>query len=243
MHWLFGILSAFVALMLLINVLRGPTCAFYIRTAVQNERPLSINRLRTANKVLARVKPFIRQHQGDLSEMSLRRVFNEDPGPVDRPDARAGLKPATAALFNIHLYTFSLLILLGMVAAVFYFHQNVMITLVETAVGLAVAILIIVALIRQYQYRMDAGIRRISWISAVFTGLYFLGGYIVLIYSSFKDPEMIRNQWEMIQYISSLSPHSHPLLFWNNLATVILAPALGMTGLLLVKRTQIQSRS
>ena len=48
MNWLFGILAALGALILLINVLRGPTCAFYIRTAVQNERQLSVNRLREA---------------------------------------------------------------------------------------------------------------------------------------------------------------------------------------------------
>lgn len=55
----------FVAL--IINIFLGPTCACYIRTAVQTERVPAISRLRTARKFIARVEPLITTAQGSLS--------------------------------------------------------------------------------------------------------------------------------------------------------------------------------
>jgi hypothetical protein len=50
---------------LLINVLRGPTCAFYVRTAVQMERVPAIGRVRAAKRFLARIEPLINETQGE----------------------------------------------------------------------------------------------------------------------------------------------------------------------------------
>ncbi|HWN96814.1 MAG TPA: hypothetical protein VNT99_17430 [Methylomirabilota bacterium] len=53
---------------LLINVLRGPTCAFYIRTAVQTERVPAVSRVRAAEKFIARVEPLVKAAQGEWPE-------------------------------------------------------------------------------------------------------------------------------------------------------------------------------
>lgn len=62
-----SIITGVCTLPLLINLLRGPTCACHIRTAVQTEKLSSLGRLRTARKVLNLLKPLIAQVQGALA--------------------------------------------------------------------------------------------------------------------------------------------------------------------------------
>ena len=54
-----GIMAGLMILNLGINYYRGPTCAAYIQTAVQNEKLHSMVRLKKAQKVLDTLKPVI----------------------------------------------------------------------------------------------------------------------------------------------------------------------------------------
>ena len=65
MAWL---VVAAMLLALLINALRGPTCRCQLITAVHQETLPSLNRLKTANKVLDILRQRIRQAQRDLAE-------------------------------------------------------------------------------------------------------------------------------------------------------------------------------
>jgi hypothetical protein len=55
----FGIFSGLFLLAALINHLLGPTCLCTIRTAVQTQELPSLNRIRTAHKAFARIRPAI----------------------------------------------------------------------------------------------------------------------------------------------------------------------------------------
>lgn len=61
------IVISFLVLILAINVALGPTCKCWIRTAVKSERIESLGRLRKARKVLAALRPFILEAQGELT--------------------------------------------------------------------------------------------------------------------------------------------------------------------------------
>ncbi len=50
---------------LLINLVRGPTCTCYLRTAVQTEELPSLSRVRRARKALDRLRPLIAAAQGN----------------------------------------------------------------------------------------------------------------------------------------------------------------------------------
>jgi hypothetical protein len=56
---------------LIINVALGPTCAFYVRTAVQAERLAAVSRTRAAEKFIARIQPLITAAQGELPREEL----------------------------------------------------------------------------------------------------------------------------------------------------------------------------
>ncbi len=61
-----GILTACAAGPLVVNLLLGPTCVCYLRTAVQMERLAAIKRRRKAEWILDRLRPFVAAAQGTL---------------------------------------------------------------------------------------------------------------------------------------------------------------------------------
>jgi uncharacterized membrane protein required for colicin V production len=66
MAWVFGCIAGLFVLALLINILRGPTCSFHMRTAVQVENFPSVHRLRVARHTLKQLRPLIAAAQGQL---------------------------------------------------------------------------------------------------------------------------------------------------------------------------------
>ncbi|HEY1662130.1 MAG TPA: hypothetical protein VGI03_06900 [Verrucomicrobiae bacterium] len=58
------ILLAIFGLFLVINLIHGPTCKTYLRTAVQTEELAALSRVRRANKALAKIRPLIVAAQG-----------------------------------------------------------------------------------------------------------------------------------------------------------------------------------
>jgi hypothetical protein len=61
------IMTSVFGVFLLVNSLSGPTCVCQLRTAVQTEEMPSLRRLWRARKVIARVRPFIAEAQGQLA--------------------------------------------------------------------------------------------------------------------------------------------------------------------------------
>ena len=62
-----GAVAGIFLLALALNIARGPTCVCQIRTAVQTRALPSLNRLRRAAKVIARLRPIIEAAQGPLT--------------------------------------------------------------------------------------------------------------------------------------------------------------------------------
>ena len=88
--WL--ILSAMLLLVVLINNIRGTSCACYLRTAVQIERLPSLNRVRKARRVLNRIRPLMAAVQG--GELSAEAVATQMREWVT---SSSGIAPATTA--------------------------------------------------------------------------------------------------------------------------------------------------
>jgi hypothetical protein len=60
------ILAGIFGIILLINLVLGPTVRTYLKSAVQTEELGSLNRLRRAHKAIARLEPLIITAQGRL---------------------------------------------------------------------------------------------------------------------------------------------------------------------------------
>lgn len=81
-------IAAFFGVCLLANTLAGPTCACYIRSAVQTERLTPLTRIRTARRLLKRIRPLIAEQQGSLSrEDLLLRMAGAKGSPTNVAEA------------------------------------------------------------------------------------------------------------------------------------------------------------
>ena len=74
-----GVFAVIFLVALLIHLLLGPTCAVFVRTAVQTEKLPTLKRLRAARKFLARLRPLVTAVQGQLSPAELAMQFNAPP--------------------------------------------------------------------------------------------------------------------------------------------------------------------
>jgi hypothetical protein len=84
------IISAIVGIFLLANAIAGPSCRCSIRTAVQTNELLSLNRFRSTRKVLARLRPLIAAAQGELTpEEIAARMRERQPTPTVASDIPA----------------------------------------------------------------------------------------------------------------------------------------------------------
>jgi hypothetical protein len=64
----FGFFAGVFLIAVLINVLRGPTCRATLRTAVQTQDLPSLNRVRTARKLLGLLQPRIMAAQQEIEQ-------------------------------------------------------------------------------------------------------------------------------------------------------------------------------
>ena len=62
------VMTGLLAAIITVNWLIGPACVCHVRTAVQQEELPSLRRIRTARRVLRRIRPFIEQAQGGAIE-------------------------------------------------------------------------------------------------------------------------------------------------------------------------------
>jgi hypothetical protein len=92
-RWLFAIVAALFFLVLAVNLARGPTCVCHLRTAVQTEPLVSLNRVRRARRVLDRLRPLILQAQGPLAPEDIPALLQT----TTTPGAGAEASPAATS--------------------------------------------------------------------------------------------------------------------------------------------------
>ena len=68
-------------------------------------------------------------------------------------------------------------------------------------------------------------------------GITFVAGYVASMAFAFRNPAVMYNQWELLKYMSSLSPWENPLVLGIDIFSMGGALLLGIAGLLLLKRS------
>lgn len=93
---IFAGLTGVCALVLVINLVQGPTCTCEIRTLVQTER-LPLSRIRKVRKFLDHVRPLIASAQGQLTSEEVAARLSEPPLAEPAPVAPAPAPVAVAS--------------------------------------------------------------------------------------------------------------------------------------------------
>lgn len=218
------VLAPFSVVPLVWNLLLGPTCVCLLGTAVQTTKMPTLGRLRTARRVVARIKPLIEAVQGPLPPDALRELEARKPAPpaVAAPPviAAAGLPPRA---YNGRVHAWLCWLLLADLPATVldYFFETA-----GRALGLTVfaatGVAAVIALVRQRQASLPRALKRMPWIVlGLFGGSLAVGnvyGVVLLMQGRMADAQDLR-VWE------------EPFLFGMAVVTTAIAVMLGAYGL------------
>jgi hypothetical protein len=229
----FGILLA-------CNVIMGPTCETTIQTAVQTEKLYPLNRLRTAQKVMDRLSPLIIAVQGEIDSLAMggQPARTEPPKPANQlpAGAKAVVRPPTPDKGYAHLALFGLIVLDMVIVLLNTGLHLAALALVSTVVSLVLAVSVIVALVRQTDNRMPRPIRVLTWTALVHVCLSWIMGYVFTMAMFFKNPQVLSNQWHMLEYVASMTFFQSPLVSTIHCLTIGGAIGIGIPGLVLLNQ-------
>jgi hypothetical protein len=232
----FGIMAGLFLLILLFNCLLGPTCECHLRTAVQTEKLLSLNRLKYMRKAMDSLRPLIEKAQGTLTSEAIEENALKETRQATSPSATGKARKALRhEQGSFHSILFCLLLVWGLFAGIFIFYNHVAVTLLSSAITMATGVFVIIALVKQHDSDMKNSVRAVTWTTLGFVCIDFFLSYILFFVTMVKHPEAVRNQWELFKAFSNLSPMDSPWLMGIAVFSVVCSFTLGVSGLISLK--------
>ena len=233
------IIAISILSILIINVIKGPTCETHLLTAVQTEKLHSLNRIQTTQAVMNQLKPIIERFQGHLAPETLVQQRAElSNTKKKRPPTRLTQGAAIVRKHEsgrVHLLLFALLSLNGLIVAVGFVLTHVGLTFLGGAVMLMMGICVVVALVKQHESTLQHPLRSMTWAALAYVCFSFICSYIISIGLAFKNPDIVHNQWEMIKLISNTTPWDNGLMMTLNVIALSAALGIGLPGLWLLR--------
>jgi hypothetical protein len=239
-----GILFGTMLVILLINLVRGASCVCHLITAVHTEQLPSLNRLKTARKAVARLRPLIEAAQGAVTPELLQAAAATPAIDARRPFATVsarGRLPVRHDGGNIHAALFAMLTAVGLWRLLELFDNGVAIAIVSIMLNTSLMGLTIWALIRQLDTDLPVGVRRLAISSLGNILLSGLIGFSTMIIWLVDHPRArVDDQWQLLKAYADLSPLSSMWLTGLYTVTIVLTVGLGVPGLLLLQRHRRQ---
>lgn len=235
-----GIMAVSFLIILSINWLCGPTCVMHICTAVQNEKLPSLHRLKSAQKVMDRLKPLIEKVQGRLTPEVLNQnlLKGHTPGATSLSPSLSGqsVKPIRSESGIAHLLLFSLILLDGLLILLNAHFQMKTLTLLSTLTNMGIGISVVIALVKQRESNIPKALCNLTWIGLGFVCISFLLGSVFTMVLYFKNPGIMGNQWKLIELVAAMSFFENPFVASLNILSLGGTFCLGIPGLMLVDK-------
>lgn len=230
-------MAGLTAIFFVINWLRGPTCVSHLHTAVQTEKLHSLYRLKTAIKIMNRLRPLIEQDQGKLAREDIRENGVKASTAV-RSAVHKGMADLTAVQdgMTVHKVLFSILIFDALVTSLDLFYNQVIITLVGSIISMTACVTVIMALVRQHGNNLKKSLRMITWTALVYLCINLFVGYIFYFVVVFRNPKISHNQWEIIKAMSQMSPGDSPIMMGVYIFSICSSLIIGLSGLIISMR-------
>ena len=235
-----GIMAGCFVVFLAVNWFRGPTCVTHLRTAVQNEKLPSLDRLHTAQKVMDHLRSIIENVQGPLTGESLNQNFvkQQKPGSggMTSTSSSQTLKSLRSESGLAHFFLFSLMLLDGLLILINAQFHMVTLTLLGMAIYMGVGICIIIALVKQRGSDIPKALGNLTWVGLVYVCVSFVLGQIHKMVLFFQNPTIMGNHWKLMELTAAMSFFENPFVSILNILTLFGAICLGIPGLLLVDK-------
>lgn len=231
-------IAAVFGLVLIINSLFGPTCECHLQTAVQREQLPSLGRLRTARKVLERLRPRIEQAQGNLSADEAReRAAVLAAAPVAPALSRPGVVPDVRAYRgSFHTILFALLVVDGLLNLAAVFANSEPLAVLQMVVIFGTVLTLVAALIRQQDTDLSSTVRRATWTVLGYLCVLLVFGFVLHVAHAAQSPGEFRNEYTALKHYASLDPFEHTWLLVSFIVLGICSTALGIVGVVLMSR-------
>ncbi len=231
-------------LLLLVNWLRGPTCAAHLRTAVQLAELPTLGRLRGARKAVALLKPRIAAAQGVLAPEAVPLAVREGPPDPGRavPPAVPAPVPAARDAGRAHEFLFYALVVDGIVSILSFQVRSPWVGLLGIAPFIGVTALLIAAMIRQRQRPVPPGLRTALWATVGYWSLNVVVSYAYALSAVMKNPKIGQSQWELMKHLASIRPADSPLGLFAHLFGIVCPLAIGGAGLVALLRHRDRER-
>jgi hypothetical protein len=234
--------AAAILLILLINVLKGPTCETVLLTAVQTEKLYSLHRLKTTEPVMNRLRSIIERRQGRIDpNLFDKQSVSSSTRRTHQPPGGAKQRTLSAQRHEHgreHLFLFALLVADGLIVAAGFMLTHVALTVVGSAITMLLGICVVVALVKQHQSNLKRPLRTLTWAALGYVCFSFIAGYIISMGIAFRHPEILRNQWELLKLFAAASPWESPLIMTVNIIAISGATVIGIPGLFMLKKPQ-----
>lgn len=238
---IFMIMTGLFMAFLIVHVLRGPTCSCYLYTAVSKEELPSLNRLKNAITSLSIISPLIEEVQGRLRPEDIKVKSDEITATVS-----TGIKTRISSSKtdrdvkyysgHSHLLLFSILLLNGFINSADFFINHVSITGLSTVSYWILAVLVIMALVKQHGTNIGTELRSLTWITLGYITLCYIAGTVIYMIVGLKNINAMGSHIEMMKLISELSPLDTPLLLGYYAVSITFGIAAGMAGLVLTRK-------
>jgi len=235
-----GAPAALTLLLLLVNWWRGPTCACHLHTAVQTDKLPSLNRLRTVQEAMNRLRPLIEEAQGAItSDVRKAKVSEWHRAENLTSKIHRASPPMRHERGASHQILFYLLLLGGPIIGIDLLYNHTAFTFLGMLIGTGVGICVIIALVKQHKSDMTGTLRGITWGSLGFVCFSAIVGYIryivLLVENAGKNFGVVNNQWELIKMVSSRSVLDSSWLTGLYLFSILCCFAIGGSGLIALR--------
>jgi hypothetical protein len=242
--FVFGWMPAGIFLLsFVVNLLRGPTCASYIYTAVTKEKVQSLSRLRNTQRVVNRVRPFIDAAQGILTAEALseKGAVLTATGPAEIKQRTFPQNKIVAERFydgRFHEVLFFMLFLFGAQDFMKFIFDHTALSFIGWIIFFAVGILVVIAIVQQHTSSMkkDKWLVGITWATLGYLFIYFNVSYFIIIFASLKNPEFVPNELEMINIFARHVPRENMFVLGFYSVSMVYCFATVTTGLLFLRR-------
>ncbi len=235
------IMAAAFLVPLVINTICGPTSRVHMQTAVQMEQLPSLNRLRTAQRVVNQIKALIEGDQGLFKKEQLATpIWGKVPQQIKvmNPEIPSAPTAVTSEGLHFHFYFFGVLALIGLAAFLCFSLKQIWTAMIGSGLILPALVLGIMSLVRQHKNGWDKALKTATWIGMVFVVLSCLQSYIFYMVASVRNPESAYNQWTLIKRTLGLYIQDNPAITVIHLITVTLGLGIGLFGLITARSNQ-----
>lgn len=234
---IFGTIAGSLGLLLVVNLVLGPTCDCHIKTAVQVERLSGLKRLRKARKVIRILKPLIEGMQGTLTaeEVPTKYELTSSAPPVMKGKPMPAILPSLkVSNGKIHRVLFCILLSDLPVTAGDIFAPHPLWNALAGVYLLALFGMLITALVHQHGSNLPGRIRTLTWIILGCNIAFFIGAMIYGVVAGIQGK---------FGGLDGSSKYSDPVILTMTIVTTASSVIFGVLGLAWIGRFGQESKA